>query len=79
MIAAIREMAEKNALGETHTLTADYLTACSMIFENGILSHQKITSINSKPLTNITEGMKWFLKWKEELQEEPGNVEVYST
>ena len=52
MIAAIREMAEKNALGETHTLTADYLTACSMIFENGILSHQKITSINSKPLTN---------------------------
>ena len=77
MIAAIREMAEKNdALRETHTLTANYLTACSMIFENGILSHEKVTSMNSKPITNITEGIKWFLKWKEELQGEQGNVEV---
>ena len=73
MIAAIREMAEKNNwMRESHSLTAEYLQACNFIFENGILSHEKINSTRSIVLMNIEKGMKWFLKWKEELKEEPG-------
>ena len=66
-------MAEKKEeLRETHLLTAEYLQACNLLFENGILSHEKITSVSSKALLNMAEGMKWFIKWKEELQDEPG-------
>ena len=74
MLAAIREMAEKKdeCTKQTHVCTAEYLEACNLIFENGILSHEMICSPNSKALVNISEGMKWFLKWKEELQKQPG-------
>ena len=76
MISAITEIAEKkDTLKEAHTLTANYLKACSMIFENGILSHEKITSMSSTSIANMTEGMKWFYKWKE-LQQEPGTVYI---
>ena len=77
MIAAIREVADKTS-AETHKLTADYLTACSFIFENGILSHEKVTSKNSTPLINIAEGLKWFLKWKEELVQNDVEITVRS-
>ena len=74
MIAAIQEMAEKHDIFcNSHLLTAEYLQACNMMFQNGILSHEKITSTSSKALSNMEEGMKWFFKWKEELQEEPCN------
>ena len=74
MLAAIREMAEKKdeCTKQTHVCTAEYLEACNLIFENGILSHEMICSPNSKALVYISEGMKWFLKWKEELQKQPG-------
>ena len=76
MIATIREMAEKKEeLRETHLLTAEYLQACNLLFENGILSHEKITPVSSKALLNMAEGMKWFMKWKEELQDEPGHFQ----
>ena len=76
MIAAIREMAEKKEeLRETHLLTAEYLQACNLLFENEILSHEKITSVSSKALLNMAEGMKWFMKWKEELQDKPGHFQ----
>ena len=71
MIAAIKEMAEKRE-SNSHTCTSEYLQACSMIFEYGILSHEKIQSATSRPLANMAEGMKWFYNWKEELQAEPG-------
>lgn len=77
MISAIREIAvKKDTSKEAHTLTANYLKACSMIFENGILSHEKITSMSSTSIANMTEGMKWFHKWKEELQQEPGTMYI---
>lgn len=73
MIAAIREMAEKKIeLRSISTLTAEYLHACSLLFETGILSHEMITSVSSKPLINMAEGLKWFKKWKDELVDEPG-------
>ena len=75
MLAAIREMAEKDeCTKQTHVCAAEYLEACNLIFENGILSHEMICSPNSKALMNIREGMKWFFKWKEELQREPGKI-----
>ncbi len=75
MIAAIEELAEKfyPSMNNCHTYTAQYLKACSFIFEYGILSHEKIESAESRPLSNMTEGMKWFCAWKEELQSEPGS------
>ncbi len=73
MVAAIREMAErKEEMKQSHVLTAEYLEACNLIFEKGILSHDPITSSKCACLTNISNGMKWFFKWKEELQENPG-------
>ena len=74
MIAAIHEMAERKdgLINQTHMLTGEYLAACNFIFERGILSHDMTTSCSCTCLTNVSEGMKWFFKWKEELQEEPG-------
>lgn len=75
MIAAIHELAEKKQewMKESHILTAEYLQACNFHFENGILSHDKITPTSQKCLANMAEGMKWFVKWREELQEkDPG-------
>ena len=73
MIAAIREIAEKKIeLRSTCTLTAEYLQACSLLFETGILSHEMITSASSKPLINMAEGLKWFKKWKDVLVDKPG-------
>lgn len=73
MLAAIREMSIKKAdmMNENHELTASYLQACNFIFEKGILSHEKISSPNSKSLTNMACGMKWFFEWKQELSDEP--------
>lgn len=42
MIAAIREMIDKKddcITGKCDLMTADYLEACHLIFETGILSH----------------------------------------
>lgn len=78
MLATLLEMAEKKEgiikTSFSFMLTAKYLEACNMIFENGILSHEKITGPDSKPLET---GLKWFLDWKEELQTEPGRVNLY--
>ena len=52
---------------------AENLEACNLIFEKGILSHETLCSPESKVLVNISEGMKWFFKWKE-LQKEPGKI-----
>lgn len=53
-------------------MTAGFFEACHLIFEKGILSHNIILSSSSPCLANISEGMKWFLKWKEDVQEDPG-------
>lgn len=57
MIAAVKEMADRS--GKAHMMTAEYLEACHLIFETGILSHDKISSVNSQCLS---EGMRWFFK-----------------
>jgi hypothetical protein len=52
-------------------MASEFLKACHLIFEKGILSHEIILSSSSPCLSNISEGMKWFLKWKESVQEDP--------
>lgn len=76
LIAAIREIAERRGLGEgdTHTVVAQYLEACNLIFENGILSHDIISSSQSACLANICKGMSWFFKWKEEVAAQNAGV-----
>ena len=75
MIAAIKELVDKKGalIGKSDLITAEYLEACHLIFEKGILSHEMISSSDSQCLTNISEGMNWFFRWKGELQEKPGN------
>ena len=78
MIAAIHEMVDKKdeltAGGKSDLMTVEFLQACHFIFERGILSHEIISSSSSPCLANISEGMKWFFKWKEleSVQEDPG-------
>ena len=62
-------------MNEIHKLTASCFEACNFMFENGILSHEKI-SHNSKSLTDMACGMKWFIEWKQELSNEPGIIFV---
>ena len=44
-------------------LTLKFLEACNKIFERGLLSHDKVTSPDSRVVTNITEGFKFFSTW----------------
>ena len=43
--------------------TFAYLEACSFIFEQGLLSHDQIKSLDSKVLQNITKGYDYFSGW----------------
>ena len=74
MIAAIREIADKKDeyTAKPDIITAEYLQACNFIIERGILSHNIVSSSVSPCLSNISEGIKWFVKWKESLQEDTG-------
>ena len=40
-----------------------YLEACSLIFEKGFLCHDKICSMDSTVLQNISQGYKYFTTW----------------
>ena len=37
-----------------------FLEACNKIFEQGLLSHDKVTACDSQVLTNIKEGYQFF-------------------
>lgn len=43
--------------------TLKYLQACNKIFENGFLSHDRVTSVNSNVLKSIKEGYEFFRSW----------------
>ena len=68
MLAAIHELAEKKNDPSIYA-TEDYLRACNKLFENGILSHEKISSITSPVLANIHEGYMFFKDWHRQLIE----------
>ena len=43
--------------------TLKYLEACSLLFEKGFLSHNKVDSINCEVLQNIEKGYRHFSDW----------------
>ena len=47
-----------------------YLTACNKLFENGILSHDPITTMDSVCIQNMRAGYKFFTDWFNRLQGE---------
>ena len=68
MLSAIRELAEKTG-SQSHSATADYLEACNQIFEQGILSHSKVTHHESHVLLNLKRGFTFFQSWHQHLCE----------
>ncbi len=44
-----------------------YLEACSKVFENGFLSHERILDMDSKVLKSIEEGFSFFTKWLDQI------------
>ena len=48
-------------------LTLQYLEACRDLFENGFLSHKKITTMKSEPLVSIHKGFTHIKRWHEKL------------
>ena len=48
-------------------LTLKYLEACNKIFEKGLLSHKRITSVDSEILTSIKTGFHYFVSWHKDL------------
>ena len=65
MITAIEEMASKDPSCDAHVATTKFLKACSNIFEDGILSHAVIDSMQSKPIKNMETGYNFFWKMEE--------------
>ena len=59
------------AVDAPHTkCTIQYLTACSQLFEHGLLSHKKVSATDKAVLENISTGFQFFVKWQQSLLEE---------
>ena len=43
---------------------------CSKIFENGFISHHKISSLDSDALNSINDGYKFFKMWLDQIIEQ---------
>ena len=51
-------------------MTLKYLTACNQLFEQGFLSHEKVSATNMEVLDNIKRGYNFFSKWLQSLPDE---------
>ena len=61
MISAVRELAEKEVpVGDHHQCMAEYLEVCNGLFEEGILSHNIVSSSEQKVLVNMKTGFEFF-------------------
>ena len=58
--------------------TRDYLEACNLLFEQGMLSHKQIKDMQSEVISNIRNGFKFFTNWYDAL-ENPNFHPVSST
>lgn len=68
MISAIYESNSFPTYQQNRLLaTAQYLEACNMLFERGILSHDSIHSSHRDVLNNMKIGFKYFTEWHEEM------------
>ena len=56
----------ENPVPEDHAsakLTLEFLEACNKIFEQGLLSHDKVDTTDCRVLKNIQKGYEFFTKW----------------
>ena len=53
--------------------TLKYLEACNKVFENGLLSHERVTNLESEVLKVYNGGIQFFCKWHQSLLK-PGTV-----
>jgi len=49
------------------TLTLRYLEACKKLFEEGFLSHKRVSSCDSSVLASIRTGFNHFANWHKDL------------
>ena len=57
--------------------TLAYLEACSLLFEQGFLSHDRIRNLESEILQNITKGYDYFSGWLTSLLKEGTALLLY--
>ena len=63
----------ENPAPEDHAsakLTLEFLEACNKIFEQGLLSHDKVDIIDCRVLRNIKDGYEFFTKWLNNIYEQ---------
>ena len=69
MIAAVKDLSDEPTGNQDSTkLVANYLQACNLIFENGLLSRRRINSLKSPVIHNI-KGIDFLEKWCHSLEE----------
>ena len=62
MISAVHELAEKETyiIGHHHKCVAEYIEACHKLFEEDILSHKTVSSMDQQILVNMDKGFQLF-------------------
>ena len=63
MIAAVKDHVASGTDVAATAKTGEYLDACNVLFEQGLLSRRRIYSKDSPVLANIPKGMAFFEKW----------------
>ena len=58
MITAIKDMH-----GAAAAKISEFLEACNLLFERGLLSRQRVNCNSSQVLNNIRNGLKFFEMW----------------
>ena len=72
LIAAVQDLGSDSRSHEGSTSTGEYLEACNLLFERGLLIHCRINNNNSPVLINIRKWMTFFEQWCAD-HEETGN------
>ena len=80
MISALRGYSESQPTppdATSVTITANYLEACNLIFERGILSRQRVKGMNSPVIENMKDGFQFFVDWFQK-HKEKGKCKFWS-
>ena len=75
MMAAVKDHASTASDVGPNQNVVDFLEACNLLFEQGMLSRRRINYKNSPVLTNIKKGMAFFEQWCRD-HEDTGNYLV---
>ena len=57
--------------------SVQFLEALNQIFENGLLSKEKVINDDSHPLRNMQDGLSFFTAWCDECIKEGENTYIY--